>query len=454
MRIRLIGMLIISIIVMGCTDEISFDTLNIGRFLADIPDECQPVSEIHDCIVDIQTSSDLKRNEYLSEMTDMDSGYGTLCVPDVEDAVISVYTRDSVSTKARVKQMEILVDSGEITSLRIWKNEQLICEVDGRMGMDILNGDYFFLSGTQKIYKGHMTSIERSSDYTDACEKFVETEKRYFYEGDIPYYQLVEREYRNWLYELNAPLGEINYRRIEDMDINVSVSAEFTVRRIEYGEAYGRDLSPWQVLFLENPPYVIFKTSIDAGKEVVYMALFDKSRYEKCGVFFSYDHHLFTLRMGHAFNCDVMHEDFKIRYINEYESLGSSGVFNLSLDSLSNAIITGTDKNNRSVSMGEYNVPYDEDLYEILWQRLQQEEQVAIERYQRKKEYEERAKAIIERMVTVPCPECNGLGGTGQTGMGVVHGSLNCPCCHGRGYLEIDPYSAADAELYKDLLRH
>ena len=187
------------IILTGCTHRIKFDSLDIGLLLTDIPEEYNPTHKLSQCIVKIDTPCDFERDEYLNKMLGPDNGIsrsdernGVFCVPDVDTAVVCVYT------EKETKHVELTMNRGKITSLQIWNEGQLLNEVKGSLGRDKQDGKYYFLSGTQKIYKNSQTVLERTSDYNDGCQKFVESEKQYIVKDKLSYYKFTKKEYMNY----------------------------------------------------------------------------------------------------------------------------------------------------------------------------------------------------------------------------------------------------------------
>lgn len=92
-------------------------------------------------------------------------------------------------------------------------------------------------------------------------------------------------------------------------------------------------------------------------------------------------------------------------------------------------------------TMEYFQAPYHSWLEEGLRKRLEEERDVSLENYRRERVRENLFESTNSRMVEIPCPECDGSGRIAQSGMGVMHGTLSCPRCMGRGTIKVDPYS-------------
>ena len=444
------------IILTGCTHRIKFDSLDIGLLLTDIPEEYNPTHKLSQCIVKIDTPCDFERDEYLNKMLGPDNGIsrsdernGVFCVPDVDTAVVCVYT------EKETKHVELTMNRGKITSLQIWNEGQLLNEVKGSLGRDKQDGKYYFLSGTQKIYKNSQTVLERTSDYNDGCQKFVESEKQYIVKDKLSYYKFTKKEYMNYYdgyeaYYYGKTLDNINYRKIEDV--------KYSITSVRYEDEYGTLLPISDVLFIENQPYLLYKTSVVKDGKSTYLAIFKRKLYGFNGVFFNSQdpNKLVTLEHAVDLSFDTTsngEECFQIDAMNDYEPHNPTGRYNVSIDSLGHIVFQSHDNANFPPTYITYfHAPYNPLLEDVLRKRLEEEEKIKIERFRKKREYEKQMEAINARNIEVPCPECGGIGRIAQGGMGVVLGTLSCPCCHGRGTVKVDPYSAADREIYKNIL--
>lgn len=396
MKILLIALISTLISASGHTDEIHFETLNIERFLVDIPWQCHPVREIRDCIVHIDASSDYRKDIFIDSMLDIGCTYnggaveyGILCAPKVNYASINVYTTNPIDSEIKVDHLKFTVENGRITALKIWNKNRLLCDVQGRMGRDRLSGKYYFLSGKQTIYKGYKILMERTSDYTDRCEDFIEREKVLVDDETEPYYKITRKEYHNWCYELCLPLSERNYRISEDRAIS---DIRYHVETVRYEQADGTALPVQKVLFASNPPYVIFKTSIiENDGRTIYMALFDNGD----GIFFSSnDPHLQSIRYGHAFNYAILGSE-KCNIVNkkDYAPIGPQGTYDISMDPLSNVLLNGHLFQQGPVYMTQYDIPYDSWLKHTLQQRIKEENEAMSEQEVKQK-----------RIMTTLCP--------------------------------------------------
>lgn len=446
------------VILTGCTHRIKFDTLDIGLLLTDIPEEYNPTRKLSQCVVKVDTPCDFERDEYLNKMLGPDSSIdrsdkrnGIFYAPDVDTAVVCVYAGNA-------KCVELAMSRGKITSLQIWEGSHLLNEVKGYLGRDKQDGKYYFLSGIQKIYKNSDVVLERTSDYKDRCQKFIESEKRYIVDENLSYYKYATKEYVNYYdgneaYYYGKTLDNMNYRKIGD--------AKFALKNVRYEYESGQQLAISDMLFIEKQPYVLYKTSVVKDGMSTFLAIFEgdklMSKYGRFyGVFFNSQdpNEECTLEYAvelHFNTADIGKEYCEIDAINDYER--PTYGYKVSIDSLGHIKFQyDGNANFPTTYMAYFQAPYHPWLEEGLRKRLEKELDISLENYRRKREYEEMIESTNARMVEAPCPECGGRGRIAQSGMGVVHGTLSCPCCHGRGTVKVDPYSAADREIYKNIL--
>ena len=190
-----------------------------------------------------------------------------------------------------------------------------------------------------------------------------------------------------------------------------------------------------RLLFIEDLPYIIYKTSIIENGWVTYMALFNgesASNGQGDGIFFSSNEpDLRTIRCGHTFHYGIRY-DRKIQITNKvyYEPLGPLGRYDISLDSLSNLVFNGHPYRHDHVSMTKYDVPYDSWLEEVLQQRVQAEDKIEMERIKLSVKI---SKNSGNSIVYTICSYCNGVGKIPITGGGLVLSVQTCPQCNGVG---------------------
>lgn len=435
----------ILIILTGCTDRIKFDSLNIEPLLTDIPKECNPINKLEKCIVEINTPCNFDRSKYLAKMLGPNNGNGyklkngTLCVPDIDTAVICVYAENGI------KHLEMGIKRATISSLKIWDKGQLISEVEGSLGRNMQDGRYYFLSGTQKIYKGYRTIVERTSNYKDGCKEFVEAEKRHVVNEKLSYYKHTQKTYVNY-YDgygtdyYGKTLDYVNYRECED--------AKYTIMGVRYEDEDGNQLPIKDILLAESQPYLLFKTSVVKDGKRTYLAIFKHEEYiDFDGIFFNSQDPNSTVTYEHAVDlffdtADNGKEYCWVNDMNNYEPHSPSFRYELSIDSLGHVMFQ-YDGNDRfpATSMTYFHAQYNSWLEGVLLKRIEEEKEIRSARYRREREREERMEAINARMIERSCPECGGLGAIAQGGMGVMHGTLSCPRCLGRGTIKVDPYS-------------
>ena len=423
----------ILVVLTGCTDRIKFDSLNIEPLLTDIPKECNPINKLGKCVVEINTPCSFDKSKFLAKMLgsnghDSKLRNGTLCVPDVDTAIICVYAKDGV------KHVEMRTIKGKITSLRIWNKSRLLAEAEGIFGKDIQDGKYYFLSGTQKIYGDYLPVVERTSNYEDGCKEFVESEKLYIVDEKGSYYKLTQKKYVNYYDGYGTTLDNINYRKIED--------AKYTIRSVRYEDEDGQQLSIRDMLFIEKQPYVLYKTSVIKDGKRTYFAMFD----DGYGVFFNSQDPNFGGTLEHAVRWSIWtirdEECCNIDALNDYKPYSPDYPYKVSIDSLGHVRFQYDGNINFPPTTMEYfQAPYHSWLEEGLRKRLEEERDVSLENYRRERARENLFESTNSRMVEIPCPECDGSGRIAQSGMGVMHGTLSCPRCMGRGTIKVDPYS-------------
>lgn len=432
------------VVLTGCTDSIQFDSLNIEPLLADIPEECNPTRRLGKCFVEINSPCDFDRNKYLNEMLEPDfSGQnsrtknGTLRVPDIDTAVICVYTEDER------KHVEMAISKGKITSLTIWDKSQLLSEAEGAFGKDKQNGEYYFLSGIQKIYNNSQIVLERKSNYKDGCHDFIESEKRYVADDNRQYYKFTKKEYVNYYdgyeaYYYGKTLNNINYRKIGD--------ARFTIKGVRFEDIHGNQLPIEDILFIENPPYVLFETSVVKNGKRTYLAILNgenQSFLGDNGAFFNSNDPNSVAHWEHAVRCWFRGNNYENKYednyeeccdisaLNDFEPRSPTAVYKASVDSVGNIMLKyDGDVNLPAVSMISYHAPYHSWFEEGLRKKIEKEQEIRLKRIRLEEKYKKEA---AESKRWEICPECHGSGKMAQSGMGVVHGYVTCPCCGGRG---------------------
>ena len=447
--------------IIGCSKVIKLDVLDISPIVYEIPEIYSPPKAISNCTVEVLTTekfnSRLYKNEMLSNSNkgaaSSKTKKGLLSIPDIQSGQLLVYNNRGE------KFVEITIDKKQITQVLIssFSNAQGKIESISRN-----NGiAYMLIDGVIRVQDSDMLYFERQVNKIEDERIRVTTKRQiknsqpstWTYGDEIVYtdkyyYVVYEKEYDN--------LGcyiPTNYNP-QDYEPNSKLVS------LKYFEEDGAPMSPFNILFLDNPDMLLFESDFVENGHRWYLALMSPNSSEpKCkGEFFSTKDYFKSITHQGAFRAhfdslsvwfscfsgSLRLKNYQYTYVDKQMALGSkSRNYALMVDEFGNislkndSVLLEEYKNPNPIIFSLFHPDYDSNiefkLKKVIKERIEAEERdfIHVTNYYTAPELSE------SDMIHVQCQICGGTGKMAQSGNGIVLGYINCPQCSGKGTMSI-----------------
>lgn len=449
--LKILSLIGILFALLSCSQRINLNMLDISPIVYEIPKVYNPPKVILNCKVEVLTTKRFNTRQYKKEMianfnktnassNSKKSQKGLLCIPDISSGQIIVYNNNGE------KAIEISIDNNQITQILI----NGFSYAHGKFESRCINNcmAYFLANGIITVEDSNTLYFERKIDKIEDGGLKVTTKrhitgsrpKQLNYSVEIVdvdryYYEVYEKEYDNI-----RSYSPTNYNP-QDYEPNGRLVS------LKYLEEDEKPMSPFDILFLDNPDMLFFKSDFIEKGHRWYLALTSPEYSEShCkGEFFTTNDDFKTIHYKGAFeaNFDSLSVRFHcfLNYTNDkyytYELvIDEFGEVFIKNDSVPSEEHNHLNPITYSIYKPDYYRNIEAELKEIIKKRIETEER----NWLRRRSYYTGSKFNEDDWIYQSCHTCGGTGKMAQSGMGVVLGYMTCPQCGGSGTISINKH--------------